>query len=667
MEDKYLGQRLDGRYQLEEIIGVGGMAVVYKAVDITEGRAVAVKILKDEYADNEEFVRRFINEARAISVLNHVNIVKVYDASVSAAVKYMVMELIDGITLKEYIANHGSLRWKEAVFFAVQILRALQHAHDKGIVHRDVKPQNIMLLADGTVKVADFGIARFARSTQQTVMNKAIGSVHYISPEQARGETTDEKADIYSVGVIMYEMLTGELPFQAESAVLVAIMQLQNTPKSLTELDPSIPKGVEQITLHAMQKDQRLRYQSAAEMLHDLEEFRRDPDMTFEFSYFVDEEPTRFVDLGDTAAESKGEQEGEEEHSMVLPILSGIAAAFVIAILVIGGIFAYSLFGNKTVGHAVVDFRGHTYTQVLADYGNVFSFEPKYEYNSDYEPGVVIAQSQSVGKVLKKTQKIILTVSQGTEQTQVPVTAGLTVKEAVALLDKAKLAYEIKYVETDAFTPDTVISTDPAAGKTVYEGTVVTVEVAQKPGAVMVNLPDVKKSKLDSAKKIIETAGLTLSGEPEEVYSNGFTLDGKAIDAVTGLPEGYVAAQEPATGSGGQVEKGTAIKLYVSNGKSYYEVNAELAVNSALLGSEEAELVAKIAGKTVGRSEEFDPDTTDKTTVKLTKTAAYNEKGGVETVSIYYTDASEAEQLYMVLEVDFDNGTVSIVLNNSGI
>ncbi len=667
MEDKYLGQRLDGRYQLEEIIGVGGMAVVYKAVDITEGRAVAVKILKDEYADNEEFVRRFINEARAISVLNHVNIVKVYDASVSAAVKYMVMELIDGITLKEYIANHGSLRWKEAVFFAVQILRALQHAHDKGIVHRDVKPQNIMLLADGTVKVADFGIARFARSTQQTVMNKAIGSVHYISPEQARGETTDEKADIYSVGVIMYEMLTGELPFQAESAVSVAIMQLQNTPKSLTELDPSIPKGVEQITLHAMQKDQRLRYQSAAEMLHDLEEFRRDPDMTFEFSYFVDEEPTRFVDLGDTAAESKGEQEGEEEHSMVLPILSGIAAAFVIAILVIGGIFAYSLFGNKTVGHAVVDFRGHTYTQVLADYGNVFSFEPKYEYNSDYEPGVVIAQSQSVGKVLKKTQKIILTVSQGTEQTQVPVTAGLTVKEAVALLDKAKLAYEIKYVETDAFTPDTVISTDPAAGKTVYEGTVVTVEVAQKPGAVMVNLPDVKKSKLDSAKKIIETAGLTLSGEPEEVYSNGFTLDGKAIDAVTGLPEGYVAAQEPATGSGGQVEKGTAIKLYVSNGKSYYEVNAELAVNSALLGSEEAELVAKIAGKTVGRSEEFDPDTTDKTTVKLTKTAAYNEKGGVETVSIYYTDASEAEQLYMVLEVDFDNGTVSIVLNNSGI
>ena len=180
MEDKYLGKRLDGRYLIEEVIGVGGMAVVYKATEITENRTVAVKILKDEYADNEDFVRRFINEAKAISVLNHINIVKVYDASVSDTVKYMVMEYIDGITLKEYIANHGSLRWKEAVFFAVQILRALQHAHDKGIVHRDVKPQNIMLLSDGTVKVADFGIARFARSSQQTVTNKAIGSVHYI-------------------------------------------------------------------------------------------------------------------------------------------------------------------------------------------------------------------------------------------------------------------------------------------------------------------------------------------------------------------------------------------------------------------------------------------------------------------------------------------------------
>lgn len=666
MEDKYLGKRLDGRYLIEEVIGVGGMAVVYKATEITENRTVAVKILKDEYADNEDFVRRFINEAKAISVLNHINIVKVYDASVSDTVKYMVMEYIDGITLKEYIANHGSLRWKEAVFFAVQILRALQHAHDKGIVHRDVKPQNIMLLSDGTVKVADFGIARFARSSQQTVTNKAIGSVHYISPEQARGEVTDEKADIYSVGVIMYEMLTGELPFQAESAVSVAIMQLQNAPKKPTEIDPSIPKGLEQITLHAMQKDARLRYQSAAEMLHDLEEFRRDPEMTFEFSYFVDEEPTRFVELDQKdGSEKENASKSEEEHSMVLPILSGIAAAFVIAILIIGGVFAYTIFGNKTVGHAVVDFRGHTYTQVLADYGNVFSFEAKYEYNSDYEPGIVIAQSQNEGKVIKKTQKIILTVSQGNVQTDVPATEGLTVSAAAALLTKSKLAYEIRYIETDAYTAGTVITTSPAAGETVYEGTVITVDVAKAPGAQMVNMPDVSKNKLDSAKKILETAGLTVSGNPIEVYSNGYTLDGKKINAATGLPSGYVAAQEPGVKDGAQVEKGTAVKLYVSNGKNYYAAELECPVNSAIIVGNSSVLYARCDGSVLAESSSFNPAATSKVKIALKHETDYKSKGGVKTVEVYFKDPMGTDVLYIVYEVDFDKGTATVVLDNS--
>ncbi len=279
--DKYTGKRLDGRYEIHEVIGVGGMAVVYRAYDSIDDRTVAVKILKDEFSQNEEFLRRFRNESKAIAVLSHPNIVKVYDVSIGDRIQYIVEEYIDGITLKEYLDQQKQIKWKEAIHFVVQILRALEHAHGKGIVHRDIKPQNIMLLQDGTIKVTDFGIARFSHSETRTMTDKAIGSVHYIAPEQARGDYTDEKTDIYSVGVMLYEMLTGRLPFEADNAVSVAIMQLQTDPKPPREIDPSIPEGLEEITLRAMQKDPERRYQSAAEMLRDIEEFRRNPARAF--------------------------------------------------------------------------------------------------------------------------------------------------------------------------------------------------------------------------------------------------------------------------------------------------------------------------------------------------------------------------------------------------
>lgn len=231
--DNYVGKRLDGRYELQEVIGVGGMAVVYKAYDNIDDRTVAVKILKDEFLASEEFRRRFKNESKAIAVLSHPNIVKVYDVSYGDKLQYIVMEYVEGITLKEYIEQQGVISWKETVHFTTQILRALQHAHDKGIVHRDIKPQNIMLLENGTIKVTDFGIARFSRSETRTMTDTAIGSVHYISPEQARGDITDDKSDIYSVGVVMYEMLTGQLPFQSDNSVSVAIMQLQTDPRRI--------------------------------------------------------------------------------------------------------------------------------------------------------------------------------------------------------------------------------------------------------------------------------------------------------------------------------------------------------------------------------------------------------------------------------------------------
>lgn len=247
--DSYVGQTLDGRYKIQEIIGVGGMAVVYKAYDNIDDRTVAVKILKEEFLANEEFRRRFKNESKAIAVLSHPNIVKVYDVSFGETLQYIVMEYVEGITLKEYIEQQKVLPWPEAVNFTTQILRALQHAHDKGIVHRDIKPQNIMLLKNGTIKVTDFGIARFSRGETRTMTESAIGSVHYISPEQARGDITDDKADIYSVGVVLYEMVTGTLPFEGESAVAVALKQLQEPPKPPTKINEDLPIGLEQIKI----------------------------------------------------------------------------------------------------------------------------------------------------------------------------------------------------------------------------------------------------------------------------------------------------------------------------------------------------------------------------------------------------------------------------------
>ena len=335
--NKYIGKILDGRYEIKELIGIGGMADVYKAYDTTEEREVAVKILKDEYLTNEDFKRRFRNESKAIAVLSHPNIVKIYDVSFGDKIQFIVMEYVNGITLKEYIEQQGVVSWKEAVHFTVQILRALQHAHDNGIVHRDVKPQNVMLLQDGTVKVMDFGIARFARDNGRTISEKAIGSVHYISPEQAKGEVTDEKTDIYSVGVMMFEMLTGKLPFDGDTPVAVAIKQMQVEAQKPRELNPDIPQGLEEIVVRAMKKDPDLRYQTAAEMLRDIDEFKRNPSVIFDYRYFPDDESTQYFDViaekGDEKKKDK-EKKPKKKMSPVTQILMAVAGACVLVAII---------------------------------------------------------------------------------------------------------------------------------------------------------------------------------------------------------------------------------------------------------------------------------------------------------------------------------------------
>jgi serine/threonine-protein kinase len=287
--DNYIGMKLDGRYELLELIGAGGMAEIYKADDTVENKTVAVKILKNEFAASSEFLRRFRNESKAIALLSHPNIVKIFDVGGGAneSVQFIVMEYIDGITLTEYIERQGVLKWREALDYVGQILKALQHAHDRGIVHRDVKSQNVMLLRDGTIKVMDFGIARFNREIDKTMSEKAIGSVHYISPEQARGDITDEKSDLYSVGVMMYETLTGVKPFDGDDALAIALMHTNKKPKPPREIAPSIPEGLEEITLRAMQKDPTQRYQTAGEMMTDLNEFGKNPGIIFEYKYYT--------------------------------------------------------------------------------------------------------------------------------------------------------------------------------------------------------------------------------------------------------------------------------------------------------------------------------------------------------------------------------------------
>lgn len=558
--DKYVGKRLDGRYEIQEIIGVGGMAVVYKAHDNLENRTVAIKILKEEFVSNEEFLRRFKNESKAIAMLSHPNIVKVYDVSFGDLIQYIVMEHIEGITLKEFIEHEGSLRWKDAVHFTIQILKALQHAHDKGIVHRDVKPQNIMVLSDDTIKVTDFGIARFARSEQRTMTDKAIGSVHYISPEQARGEKTDEKADIYSVGVILYEMLTGKLPFQAESAVSVAIMQLQRDPQLPTEINGSIPLGLEQITMHAMQKTPERRYQSSAEMLCDLGQFRKDPSLTFEYSYFVDNSPTKFVgNIGvkEDAVDTEATEPESKEKNNIIPILAGVATTFVIAVIVLI-VFVVSKW--KT-GEEIVcpKFIEQTISDINdnAEYKENFKFEEKWEFNEDFAYGIVYEQSEKEGAKLKKGANITLYISKGQSTRKVPDVYGKTESAAVSELKSNGFTTVISEIADEDVEAGLVVKTDPARTTTVGEGAEITVYVSTGKPIKNVKIPDVVGMEKADAEKQLKDDGFAV-----EIVESTITSADKFY------PVGYIFKQEPETSST-EVPEGTAVKIYVCSGYKF--------------------------------------------------------------------------------------------------
>ncbi len=560
--ENYVGKKLDGRYELIEVIGVGGMAVVYKAHDNVEDKTVAVKILKEEYVSNEEFIRRFKNESKAIAVLSHPNIVKVFDVSFGEAMQYIVMEYIDGITLKQYIEQQGSLRWKDALNFAVQILRGLQHAHDKGIVHRDVKPQNIMVLEDGTIKVTDFGIARFARSEQKTITDKAIGSVHYISPEQARGDNTDEKSDIYSLGVMLYEMLTGQLPFQAESAVSVAIMQLQREPDLPTTINGSIPEGLEQITMHAMQKNSEKRYKSASEMLCDLEAFKRDPSVTFDYGFYVDNDPTRFI-------VSESPEEKKAKRVQILPILAGITVAFVAVVILILAFVGPTIFG-RVEDVDCPNFVGMRWSDVESgEYAETFELIPEWQ-PSDVEKGIIVGQSIEEGRSIKEGNKITLIISSGERTVLVPDVSGKAQDVAKSILEKEGFEPEFVEVSDDEIQKGLIIRTNPVSGSSVPMGSKITVYISTGEATAKVKMPDCVGLTKEEAIRLLEDKGLVVGNISEANCTD------REFSA------GVVMAQDPEYEAGNEVGFGSAVDLVISTGFFEASINVNLPTDGSL-------------------------------------------------------------------------------------
>lgn len=580
--DKYIGKRLDGRYEIHELLGVGGMAYVYKAYDNIEKRWVAIKILKEELAGNSDFLRRFRNESKAIAVLSHPNIVKVYDVSFGDRIQYIVMEYIDGITLKQYIEQQGEIKWREALYFTVQILRALQHAHEKGIIHRDIKPQNIMLLEDGTIKVTDFGIARFSQAETQTMTDKAIGSVHYIAPEQARGGYINDKADIYSVGVMLYEMLTGQLPFVADNAVSVAIMQMQAEPTPPSRINPSIPKGLEEITMHAMEKNPAQRFPSAADMLEDVERFRRNPEIVFRYGEQVDRayagtSADIYGNVQQNAAPQKYNDNYEYEEEYVRSkngarasnIIKGIVAAVIVVALVVGGIFGWRYLQNltastnKTSDEIVLPkFVGKIYASDIegnSEYADL-TFEITYGNVPSKQPGEVLRQTPAAGMTVKKGKTVSLTVNGEAEQIVVEDVKGYKQQDAYDALKALNLSPKIQAVADDDTAVGYVVKTDPAAGSTVSTGTTVTIYVSSGPSKESAVIPNIVGYQYSAAKEELEAAGFVVTAE---------------YDDESDKDENTVLSVSPNEGE--KAKKGSVVTVTVSSGKGaqkdvYYDI-----------------------------------------------------------------------------------------------
>ena len=588
--DKFIGTILDNRYELLEVIGVGGTAVVYKAKCHRLNRYVAVKILKEEYAQDEEFRRKFHDEAQAVAMLSHPNIVNVYDVSRSGSIEYIVMELIDGITLKEYLSRRGQLSPKEVTVFATQIARALEHAHSHNIIHRDIKPQNIMLLRDGTVKVADFGIAHFTNNDNTYCKGEAIGSVHYVSPEQAKGSFVDNRTDLYSLGVVMYEMITGRLPFEGDTPVSIALQHINSIALPPSIFAENVPPQLEEITMKAMNPSLSKRYTSAAQILKDLEEFQNEQQFKLniprEEGIVVQEEPQdldatrKLNNTGEVAAlmenerrepperrETEETRQGEEEEAPVeeqkekqkkqrSPVSAALIFSVIAVVVFCVGAFCFvqkildPFGGTDSSKINAPNLKGLYYSQVIADpqYSNVVIAEGEYVYNETVDAGKIISQEPEANRKIDPGATITVTISRGNRTFALPNYVNSDARQAKIELDR----FGVQCVEAapeynDEIENGFVIRTDPAAGTMLTEGDTVTITVSRGPEFVMVDMPDLMGKPLNTALELLDVAGLEWD---EPVYTEA-----------DGEPD-LVIYQSIAPGT--QVEKGTRVSFQLS-------------------------------------------------------------------------------------------------------
>lgn len=576
--DQYIGKMLDDRYEILELIGSGGMANVYKARCHRLNRLVAIKILKSDLADNADFRRRFHDESQAVAQLSHANIVSVYDVSTNPDREYIVMELIDGITLKQYMERRGRMDWRESLHFITQIMRGLSHAHSRGIIHRDIKPQNIMVLRDGSVKVADFGIACLANQGQ-TLTQEALGSVHYISPEQARGDRIDARSDIYSAGVVLYEMLTGRLPFEGDSAVSVAIQHLSSVPLAPRDIDPSIPEPLELICMKAMNSDPNKRYASADAMIEDLEKFRRDPSVDMDYirqeltAPAADTEPTMPLPTAQVASavkkhtgELRREREEEEEpprrDKKSIAIIAGIFAAAVLLVVLLFKLILGD-FGpaGSNKSYPVPDIRGRTVeeAQEMEGVKDIFLIEVQgTRTTEEYQPGQIVEQDPAAGRTRKSNLVIQVYVAAEPEKVPMKDLVGMEYRQARVLLTDMGLDLKIttETVSSDKYGADAVIETVPAVDEPLVAGQTVILRVSTGPETVTVPT----------------FTGQDIANAVQNAQDLGLTVGEITYDTFSFAPQGQVIEQS--IKSTNEVPGGTKISFTVSGQKNSDDATA---------------------------------------------------------------------------------------------
>ena len=666
--DKYIGRLLDNRYEILEVLGTGGMAVVYKARCHRLNRLVAIKILKDDFLEDEEFRRRFHTESQAVAMLSHPNIVSIYDVSSSITADYIVMELVDGITLKQYMAKKGVLNWKETLHFAIQIGKALEHAHSRGIVHRDIKPHNIMVLKNGAVKVMDFGIARMM-SKGNTLTKEALGSVHYISPEQAKGGRVDNRSDIYSLGTVMYEMMSGRPPYDGESPVAVAIQHINGGAVMPSTLNPNIPGGLEQIIMKAMSHEVEDRYPTATQMLTDMDEFRKDPAILFDYNtppldevtklpkppLVLQPEPVTTADKvekrqmperrtpqrptaerrregGETPRRRTGQQQNKRNNAAAIAILS-CCLVLVVAIV----IFLAVLFGD---GGQKADLQ-----QVPKVVGMMYQPDSEYEgfmikldeeiYSDEFEAGTIIAQTPLEGEQVADGT-IYVTVSLGKAPAAVTM-IDLTdweLSQAEKKLNTLKLNLKIVVVEEyhETIAEGSVIRSEPEADAPLAADQEIKLYVSQGPEIKTSAMPNVVGDKLESAKRVLDSQELNLTIEVEEMFDST-------------VPVGDVIKTEPETGK--ELKTGQTVTIYVSKG-------AQLATMPNVTGIDVDKAVNILVSSGFNNYQiELVESDKDKDTV-VEQSVAKNTEADVKTEIILYVSKGKNQTTIVTKDVTID-------------